>query len=167
MTLSADQLEQLIFGSRPGRRFTQDSPVMPDVWLAYGVDRANPADLLLTPHAGASEAELAAELHRRVGAGVGIAAPEREGEARIPHSETYVVAELSFEELVTAALPLSRWWTEGIRGTRAEFGTERELSSPPIYLEEALGLAEPSLVQLVLDHPAGRIRIDLGEPLED
>jgi hypothetical protein len=156
MTLSADQLEQLIFGSRPGRRFTQDSPVMPDVWLAYGVDRANPADLLLTPHAGASEAELAAELHRRVGGGAGRAAPDREGEARIAHSETYVVAELSFEELVTAALPLSRWWTESIRGSRAEFGTERELASPPIYLEEALGLAEPSLVPLVLDHPAER-----------
>jgi hypothetical protein len=31
------------------RRFTQDSPVLPDVWIHYGLEPKEPLDLLLTP----------------------------------------------------------------------------------------------------------------------
>ena len=34
MALSSSELQELIYGAGPGRRFTQDSPVMPDVRLA-------------------------------------------------------------------------------------------------------------------------------------
>jgi serine protease AprX len=102
MALSSSELQELIYGSGPGRRFTQDSPVMPDVWLAYG-QSSEPVDLLLTPHTGTSPGQLAAELHARL--------PKR---AQIAHSDTYVVARLSFEELVSAVLPLTHWWHEQI-----------------------------------------------------
>ena len=45
MALSGSELQELIYGAGPGRRFTQDSPVMPDVWLAYG-QSPEPVDLL-------------------------------------------------------------------------------------------------------------------------
>ena len=102
MALGGEQLTELIYGSLPGRRFTQDSPVMPDVWLAYA-QSAEPVDLLLTPHAGANPGALAAELDDRV--------PE---EARVAHSDTYVVAELSFGDLIAGALPLTLWWHDEI-----------------------------------------------------
>src|SRR4029077_12846799 len=111
MALTGSELQELIYGAGPGRRFTQDSPVMPDVWLAYGqttepVDlllspdtRTNPAtpaatppapvDLLLTPHTGTTPGALAAELQARLS-----------NSARVAHSDTYVVARLSFEELI-------------------------------------------------------------------
>jgi serine protease AprX len=101
MPLSSAELQELIYGAGPGRRFTQDSPVMPDVWLAYG--QGEPVDLLLTPHTGTTPGALAAELQARLS-----------NDARVAHSDTYVVAKLSFEELITQALPLTRWWYDQI-----------------------------------------------------
>jgi serine protease AprX len=120
MALGGEQLTELIYGSLPGRRFTQDSPVMPDVWLAYA-QRAEPVDLLLTPQAGTSPGALAAELHERV--------PE---EARVAQSDTYVVAELSFEDLVVGALPLTLWWREEILDAKDARPAQRFL---PDWLE--------------------------------
>jgi serine protease AprX len=102
MALSSTELQELIYGAGPGRRFTQDSPVMPDVWLAYWQTTA-PVDLLLTPHTGTSPGALAAELQARL-----------PNSARVALSDTYVVAKLSFEELVSQALPLTRWWHDQI-----------------------------------------------------
>jgi hypothetical protein len=48
MRLGHRQLEEVIFGKTGFRRFTQDSPILPDVWMAYGLDASEPADLLLT-----------------------------------------------------------------------------------------------------------------------
>ncbi len=36
------QLNDLIFGGEGVRRFTQDSPVLPDVWAAYWKDPGSP-----------------------------------------------------------------------------------------------------------------------------
>jgi hypothetical protein len=36
MNLATRPIEELIFGEVRYRRFTQDSPVMPDVWIAFG-----------------------------------------------------------------------------------------------------------------------------------
>ncbi len=102
MALSSEQLQDLIYGSQPGRRFTQDSPVMPDVWLEYA--KAGKADLLLTPYTGAAPGELASELHRRTES------------ARVAHSDAYVVATFTFEQLVTVALPMTPWWHRQILG---------------------------------------------------
>ena len=44
-----DFLERLIYQGLGNRRFTQDSPVLPDVWIHYGLQPNEPVDLLLTP----------------------------------------------------------------------------------------------------------------------
>ena len=75
---------------------------MPDVWLAYG-QSPEPVDLLLTPHTGTTPGALAAELQARLSQG-----------ARVAHSDTYVVARLSFDDLISQALPLTRWWHDQI-----------------------------------------------------
>ena len=61
MRLELRQLAPWVFGQGQLRRYTQDSPVMPDVWMAYGdADRDDRLDLLLEPHreAGAAVSRL-------------------------------------------------------------------------------------------------------------
>ena len=41
--LDRDLMEQLLFGTGRARRFTQDSPVLPDVWLEYAKQPADDA----------------------------------------------------------------------------------------------------------------------------
>ena len=62
MRLELRQLAPWVFGSGQLQRFTQDSPVMPDVWMAYGRDPEARLDLLLAPHRRANAGQLARAL---------------------------------------------------------------------------------------------------------
>ena len=48
------------------RRFTQDSPVLPDVWIHYGLEPRRRHDLLLTPAFERSPGTLKNELRARL-----------------------------------------------------------------------------------------------------
>lgn len=110
---SPADLERWIFGSEEERRFTQDSPVLPEVWLSYGEEPSQPQDLLLTPHQHSSAARLMQALRRCLEADPASAAAREEGEAaEIALNEGYVVARLRFEQLVRCVVPLSPWWRQ-------------------------------------------------------
>ncbi len=100
--LTHESLRRLV-ENRPGEhRFTQDSPVMPDVWLAFAEPRAEPRlDLLLTPAEGVDPAELADDLREALESG---------SAAWVAYSGSFAAAYLSLAELARAALPLSAWW---------------------------------------------------------
>jgi hypothetical protein len=51
-----------------GRRFTQDTPITPDVWVAFAEkdDADRPIELLLTPHTSSDVPSLVAALARRL-----------------------------------------------------------------------------------------------------
>ncbi|MBS2014303.1 MAG: S8 family serine peptidase [Deltaproteobacteria bacterium] len=123
MTSPRRVVERYVFGGDNERRFTQDSPIMPDVWIGYGwkpvvhgkeEDGDGYRDLILTPHCKSSPGKLAKELRARLG--------EKAAEkARIAHNDTSVVARITFEELVRCVLPLSGWWrTHAAPGTGHE-----------------------------------------------
>jgi serine protease AprX len=140
VTLSAERLEELIFGTERFRRFTQDSPVMPDVWIAYGLNPNARLDLLLTPHVQASAPELGHALRQRLGGD-----ETREGdpeEARVAYNESYVVAELDFEELVKVALPLTHWWRDHVWRTKADLSDAEKLQTPAVKKRIAKQLAD-------------------------
>jgi serine protease AprX len=122
MGLKPEKLEELIFGTERYRRFTQDSPVMPDVWIAYGKDPTQRVDLLLTPHTSASAGELGYELQRRLGDA---------GSARVAYNESHVVAKLGFDELVKVALPLTHWWRQHVWRPKAEVSEPGDCTSAP------------------------------------
>lgn len=103
MAIAREALLRWIFGSEEARRYTQDSPILPDVWLAYGQRPGAAVDLLLTPHAESTAAALGAALAERLDAGAGSA-------VRLAYSESYVVASLTLTELIRGVLPLSGWW---------------------------------------------------------
>ncbi len=84
------------------RRFTQDSPILPEVWKEFGKVRpARRLELLLTPHTGSSVPALAKAL-----------APGAPG---LVYNESVVLAELTFAELIRVALPLTNWWRNHVR----------------------------------------------------
>jgi serine protease AprX len=144
LTLARHELEELIFGSEESRRYTQDSPVLPDVWMAFGKDPEADVDLLLTPHAQASASELGNALQKRLANGrTTRAKPDREHEPRVAYNESYVVAELGFEELVTVALPLTHWWAEHVWRAKAKVSDARSLRDATVKKRIAKGLAEP------------------------
>src|SRR4051795_793998 len=111
-------MEQLMFGAGRVRRFTQDSPVLPDVWLQYmneGVDEgsadAYPAvKLLLTPFRETGAGEVRRVLHQRlvadrerpkgVAKNVSTALDGREPKPlpRVIYNQTTVAATLDFED---------------------------------------------------------------------
>jgi serine protease AprX len=128
MRVEREWLRNVIFEADELRRYTQDSPILPEVWLTAGVeyclDPTVRVDLLLTPHRDRTAAELGVELRTRLKKIMPDALPvEPEGgnERLITRpvwtlsvSQTAVAVSLTLEELVLAALPLTPWWKRNI-----------------------------------------------------
>lgn len=136
-----NRLERLIFQTAL-RRYTQDSPILPDVWFEYGASPDEPVDLLLTPMRQVSPGDL----FRAVREGVlEERQTERWTEAHpnrrrldLAYSQSTVVARLWFDELVRVILPLAGWPMEGEGAT--EWGS---LGKEPIkrqVVEDIQGL---------------------------
>lgn len=155
MELKREWIEALVFGDEQSRRYTQDSPILPDVWIRYGLAVAQgkdeAVDLLLTPHLRATAGELFREVMRRMRqerAPGGRSARLRlvkgvvrglKGQAdlplpRVPHpdvafNQSTVVARMYIDELIRVALPLTTWWRQricGLSGDQALDLTSRE-----------------------------------------
>jgi serine protease AprX len=115
-------VEKLMFGTGRVRRFTQDSPVLPDVWLAYAgaleddsvvPSRHGAVHLLLTPYNEVPPGRVRTELAEMLES-TAMKARKHFGhdERSMPviYNQTTVSAELYFEDLVRAVLPLTAWW---------------------------------------------------------
>ncbi len=96
-------LEDWIFGLPGEQRFTQDSPVLPEVWRRYAEDPGEPQDLLLTPHKDSSAAKLLEALPKR--------RPRKGKETGLAYNEGYVVAYFDLHRLLREVVPLSPWWS--------------------------------------------------------
>src|SRR3954466_13571658 len=117
-------MEQLMFGTGTVRRFTQDSPVLPDVWLQYVTaaseeeDDADPypaVKLLLTPFRETGAGEVRRVLHERLVADRKKKAWRQFGHKpaplpRVIYNQTTVAATLYFEDLVRVVMPMTEWW---------------------------------------------------------
>jgi hypothetical protein len=149
MRVERDWLRKLVFEMSGTRRFTQESPILPEVWLSGGVaycrDPEVRVDLLLTPH----KDQTAAILARAILDGLEVAFAAREyvpaGAAYGPLgksddapltkptwtvsvNQTTVAASLTFKELITCVLPLSTWWARNFR-------TPTKAAKPPTRRE--------------------------------
>src|SRR5215207_6681901 len=120
-------VEQLMFGTGRVRRFTQDSPVLPDVWLEYAKGPGErltgepeepgpfpPVKLLLTPFRENYAGDIRRELRERLAAERGISGDNsgaNSGEIpRVIYNQSTVAATLCFEDLVRAVLPMTAFW---------------------------------------------------------
>ena len=126
MRLDPDFVQELIFGPPGSTRFTQDSPVLPDVWHAYGRSPTEAVDLLLAPHIKASAGKVGAAVRERL-------IKDRKGHKAGPspravYNQFHVVAPCFFDELVRLILPMTHWWPRHVGARRKDF--LKELRSP-------------------------------------
>jgi len=145
MRVERDWLRKLVF-EMPDRnkrdkrddktkRFTQDSPILPEVWLSGGVEYCRNSDvrvdLLLTPHRDQTAGLLARAIldgldaaftnTERPAFGGGTRPLNRYDDSPLTKptwtvsvNQTSVAASLTFKELVTCVLPLSPWWKRNL-----------------------------------------------------
>lgn len=146
MKIASRLMQHLIFGPGRARRFTQDSPVLPEVWLRYGAGPRQPLDLLLTPHRGTTAGETAKELRRRLATirqmHPSIGGISKDDPPQLAYAQGNVVARLYFDELVRAVLPLTDWWKTYVWATYRQNLTE-VLSSGPSLREALLKAVQP------------------------
>ena len=128
MRVEREWLRNVIFHADRLRRFTQDSPILPEVWLLGGVefslDSSTRVDLLLNPHRDRSASDLGVALRERLLA----IAPDAQPVNRVSGtdrlitrpvwtlsvSQNAVAASMTLREMIVAALPLTPWWKRNI-----------------------------------------------------
>src|ERR1044072_5984498 len=114
--ISEAALRSLIFRTFGHQRFTQDSPILPDVWMAYAnADEDVRRDLILTPRTGHMPGAVAAQLESRLAEYHGHGGPSDEPSshretALIAYNRSSVVAKLTFKELIRVLVPMTSWW---------------------------------------------------------
>ena len=110
-------IDTLMFGGKRSRRFTQDSPILPDVWIAYWEKIDEPVDVLLTPWRTDAPAKIAAQLRDRLEKD----RKKRKAKLESPQvvfNQTTVAARLYFQDLIRVVLPMTQWWHETIAPNR-------------------------------------------------
>lgn len=145
-----DVLKDLMYGRGPVKRFTQDSPVMPDVWLAYGERPGERIDLLLTPHIQSSAGELYLKVRKRLDqdekARKRAKRRKVQGSPSLAYNQSTLGACLTFEELLRVVVPLSSWWQTYVDDSLPDL--RRLLSEKQELLAEALVDPERRATQL-------------------
>ena len=111
-----DFFESLVYHTIDRRRFTQQSPVMPDVWIRYGLDPGGQLELIMVPDWNFTPVVLARELKERLKKDRTneqlqlFRNSDEKSSAFVAYNQNVVVATLCFDELIRAVLPLSSWW---------------------------------------------------------
>lgn len=99
--------ERVMFGVGRARRFTQDSPVLPDVWIKFAENLDAKRELLLTPYAEARPGEVRRVVEERLAADPATNCEQRE----LIYNQSTALATVSFKELVRVILPMTYWWS--------------------------------------------------------
>jgi hypothetical protein len=121
-----EELEDLIYRQNGLTRFTQDSPVLPDVWFEFGQNPTAKIDLLLNPHYEASPGRVAQVIEQRLAAEQNSKAASKfkcsDGRGSdIAYNQSTVVVRLCFHELVRVVLPLTPWWNKYVWTSDGQF----------------------------------------------
>lgn len=98
-------IEFILFGPEDDRRQLQESPILGDVWVAFGSEPDKSLDLLISPFRGAHAGKVAAH----IADGLGDDSNEDRG---IAFLQGLVAARLTFEELLRVVVPKTKWWID-------------------------------------------------------
>ena len=123
-------IEFVLLGPLDDRRQLQDSPILGDVWVAFGKEPAGRQDLLIVPYRTAHPGAVAGIIEKaildaqtrgtpgpkdksplswEVFAGADDKAVPDDGR-NVAYIQGLVVARLSFSEMLTIVVPKTRWW---------------------------------------------------------
>jgi hypothetical protein len=95
-------VEFILLGPLDDRRQLQDSPILGDVWVAYGKSPGAALDLLISPFRTQHAGSVAGEIEDGLVSG--------NGRSNIAYLQGLVVARLTFEEVLRVVVPLTSWW---------------------------------------------------------
>lgn len=154
--LDPRQVERLLLDTRRGRRFTQDSPILPDVWLAYADRAVDRRDVLINPHWDFTAGQVAERLRVRLAADRETApwawwTQQRRGSsadrASIAYNGSAVAARLRLDELIRVVLPMTVWWDEHVWRDDVETAgaIAPVLDKPRVQSRLAREMVDPSL----------------------
>lgn len=95
-------VNDILFGTGEKRRYSQDTPILPDVWHRIAANPAAPLDLLISPRQSYSAVEVLMELVDR------LSQAEVEKAAPAP-LQSFVAIRLDFAQIIAHLLPLTEW----------------------------------------------------------
>lgn len=119
----------LLFETPSGQRFTQDSPILGNVWLAYARQPQEPVDLILTVKQDKPTGKAAFELRKMIAKlrGNRLESEDEPGApdfgaikqadkkpVRLTYIPGQIAVSLYFDELLRVVLPLTPWWHKNI-----------------------------------------------------
>jgi len=144
--MKREQIEELFYGKpEQQRRFTQDFPILPDVWIEYGKAPDRRVEVLLTPHNESDAPSMARALRTRLETdrqaatkrrGAKQAAAADRDRPRVLFNESVVLASLSFRELLRDAVPLTNWWKRVVAPLGAAW-TRENIRTAAVTLDTA------------------------------
>ncbi len=116
-------INTLLFETPGGHRFTQDSPILPNVWVAYALDPTSPQDHILTLHRDKSSGQAALILRemiertrtRRKKTILRNGQEQDRDPIRMSYIPGQIAVSLYFDEMMRVALPLTPWWDRTYR----------------------------------------------------
>lgn len=126
---SAD-VDRLLFGLGERARFTQDTPVLPEVWYAFAADPHARHDVLISPLDTISANALLLRIVDDLG--------DHAVDARPAALRGFVAAALTFDELVQVILPRSTW-AQDTFGVGGNPDPDAALLRSPAGIETGLG----------------------------
>lgn len=105
ISISTDVVNRILYGSGEGQRFTQETPILAEVWQRYAAFPGEPQDLLITPLKSTSSLALLQSLILSAG-------DDRQAllkRARFAPLQSFLAAKLTFHELNRFLLPRTLW----------------------------------------------------------
>lgn len=109
-------INTLMFETPGGLRFTQDSPILPNVWLAFAIEPRSQQEMILTVNNKSGTGEAAFEIRKLLNAlrkkrpTIGGAEGRPRERARVSYIPGQIAVKLYFDELMRVILPLTQWW---------------------------------------------------------
>jgi hypothetical protein len=100
--ISTNVVNLILYGQGERQRFTQDTPILPEVWQVFARRPTIRHDLLLTPLESCSAVALLRTLKASLPREVWI-------EAELAPLQSFVAVKLTFRELIRHVLPLTKW----------------------------------------------------------
>jgi serine protease AprX len=120
MEIPASLIEFVLLGPTDDRRQLQDSPILGDVWVAFGREPRRRHDLLITPVRTQPAGRVAAAIYSglvRIGSVPADDDPSNVGQATedmpdVASLQGIVAARLRFCELLRIVVPMTQWWKD-------------------------------------------------------
>lgn len=104
--ISTDVVNRILYGCGDRQRYTQETPILVEVWQRYAADPGKAQDLLITPLESTSAVALLRDLLAPEGDDDKLALRRQ---ARFAPLQSFLAAKLTFQQLIHYMLPRTQW----------------------------------------------------------